>query len=330
MMSGNGAVKTIQHRSPPNGASCPFPQRACSDRRRRRKESTKEVRMIRGIAEGAQRSVWLSLVRRLVVGLCLISTRGLAEEVRYHGFQLTEQHHLLVEERAGGIVRVGLRGRTRPTGGLEADFVRIENKAETGRYQEVEYLVEVRSEVVKFSAPNYFQSRGSTYRLTVTGIDKGPTYLARRTVPASDARRVLADEFRKLWVQTEGIYQTALYWSVPIVLSVFKESGRMPAPVYATVAQSLSGATRTIDPSLTRRALPRGRTLGPAPGFRESPSLTGPARVRAEMAAPAPGEPSTRAGAASYQVPRIRAGGQGFQRPSPASASGYRSAPDDL
>lgn len=259
--------------------------------------------------------------RRLMVcgGLCVFLLMGgtsflvQAEQIRYHGFQLTEQYHLLVEERAGGILRVGLRARTRPEGGLEARYVQMKDEAETGRLEQLEYLAEVRSEVVAPSPPNYFQSRGSKYRITVQGIEKGPQFFSRRTVNASDARRALTEEFRKMWVQSEGIYQIALYWAVPIVLSVFKDTGRMPAPVYATVAQSVGGGIRTMDPSLTRRALPAGRKLGPQPGFREAEPLTGMRRVRAEMNQPSAGAPSARAGASTYQPPKIRAGSQSFQ-----------------
>ncbi|HOJ34644.1 MAG TPA: hypothetical protein PKY35_08740 [Candidatus Hydrogenedentes bacterium] len=253
-----------------------------------------------------------------------ISFPAKAEQVRYHGFQLTEQYHLLVEERAGGILRVGLRARTRPEGGLQARYIRVEDEAETGRLEEVEYLAEVRSEVVAPSPPNYFQSRGSKYRITVQGIEKGPQFFSRRTVNASDARRALTEEFRKMWVQSEGIYQVALYWAVPIVLSVFKDTGRMPAPVYATVAQSVGGGIRTVDPTLTRRALPAGRKLGPQPGFRQTEPLTGMKRVRAEMNQPSAGTPSARAGASTYQPPKVRAGGQSFQ-PQFGHPSGIRS-----
>ena len=255
----------------------------------------------------------------LIFSATLVFSFGLsadAEEVRYHGLQLNEQWHLFVEEHAGGILRVGLRTRTRPVSGLDAINVKQRNEAETGRFEELEYLAEVRSEVAAPSPPNYFQSRGSKYRITVTGIGKGPQFFSRKTVNASDARRYVTEEFRKMWVQTDGIYQIALYWAVPFVLSVFKERGRMPAPVYATVAESIGGGVRTVEPSLTRRALPAGRRLGPRPGFRETEELTGMRRVKAEMTPKTPGSPTERAGSMSWKAPNIRAGGQSFGKSS--------------
>ena len=230
------------------------------------------------------------------------------EQVRYHGLQISDQYHLHVEEHQGGLVRVGLRWRTRPVGGLQPKYTRIQGEAETGRLEGVKFIAEIRCQVVKPSSPNYFQSRGEIYRLTVDGVEAGPDYHSIQDVSAADARLALASELRKMWVRMDGNYREALYWAVPIVLSVFKEAGRMPAPVYSTVAKSLTGSIRMDDPTLTRQALPGGRSLGPAPGFQDVPQLTGMARTLALAGEPGTAGPSARAGAVSLQTSVLRAG----------------------
>ena len=223
----------------------------------------------------------------VLVGLTMagmiIGLAGTAEYVRYHGMQLDEQHHLLIEERQGGIIRIGLRYRTRPEGGVQRRFTRREDEAETGRIERIHYLAEVRSEVVKPAGPNYFQNRGESYRITVRGIDRGPDYQRRQDVLAGEVRDVLTEELLRMRRDLDGIDYLAMYWATPIVLSVLKEDGRMPPRIPPTVAQSMSGQIRIVDPTLTRQALPGGPRLTPEFRLQEDQDEEPPPEGRVRM-----------------------------------------------
>lgn len=240
----------------------------------------------------------IQLTAALMVLLVALPCAG--EQRRYHGFQLNDQYHLLIEEYPGGLCKIGLRARTRPVGGLEPEYTRMAGEAETGRLEEVQYLAEVRSQVVKPASPNYFQSRGEIYRIFVDSLGDTPEYHSRQEVFAADARRTVAEELRKIWVHTSGTDQSALYWSVPVVLSILKEADRMPAPLYTPVAESIGGGIRVKDPTLTRQSLPAGRDLSPYAGESRLETMPQHALAQEKMTAPAPGRPGERAGAVQY------------------------------
>jgi hypothetical protein len=225
------------------------------------------------------------LILTLAAALFMVSAA--AEDPRYHGVKLDEQHRLVVEQSDAGTCRVGLRMRSRPEGGIDADYTRLEGEAETGRIERIAWLAEVRVQLFKPTMPTYFQSRAEQYHVIVESLMDDVDYVSRRTVPAAGARAYLAAELRKLWVSQEGPRREALYWAVPIVLSALKESGRIPAPVYVVVEESLGGTIRTDPRALTRRSLPAGRDLGPGA---DRNGRTGLERVRERMT------PDTRAG----------------------------------
>ncbi len=241
--------------------------------------------------------------------LCLLGFSAASEGVRYHGIQLDDQHHLVIEQREGGFMRIGVRARTRTEGGLEPENVQLEEgKPETGRLEQVEFIVEVRSQIMKPAAPNYFQSHGQTYLITVESLMKEVPYYSAHVVSARDARTELAVELQILRANTDGIRQLALFWATPIVLAEYKNVGLMPAPVFKTVEASTGGSLRTKPDSLERRSLPGGRQIGPTAGFTNRQPLTGMARAKAMATERRAGGPTERAGAGSYRPDVVRSG----------------------
>jgi hypothetical protein len=186
-----------------------------------------------------------------------------AEQVRFHGLPLDDQHELIVAQPEPGLCRVGILSRSRPEGGMGAEHVRLKAGPESGRMEEAAYFLEVRSEVVKPAQPTYLQNTGALYRLTVAGIDEGPDYEAVRLASAGDARQVLTEEFRTLWRKASGVEREALFWGLQLVLSAFKEEQLMPAPLHAAVGES-EGAQERVDPrTLQRKRLPVNRGVEP-------------------------------------------------------------------
>ena len=218
-------------------------------------------------------------------------------ETRFHGIPLRDEYEVVVEQYKGGICRIGLMHRNRQEGG----------SLETGHVLDMCYLAETRCEVLHPTGANQFQSPGAYYRITVKGIEIEQGYEYSREVVAEEARDTLRTGLRELWTRVDGIEQEALYWSVTLVTAAYKISRLIPAPIFTSVESGYSGGVR-IESGLRDVRLPAGRRLGPAAGFRDVEPLTGRALVLEETREAQAGAPSARAGGASYEESRPRAG----------------------
>ncbi len=82
-----------------------------------------------------------------------------AQEKRYHGEPLDENNRLLIEEELG-VCRIGVFERSRFSGDRLIDRVEIAPGTSPRANPAPEYMLEVRAEVLKSSAPNYLQNPG--------------------------------------------------------------------------------------------------------------------------------------------------------------------------
>jgi hypothetical protein len=252
------------------------------------------------------RMIWVLPLVAVVFAVQMSAAK--AGEVRYHGVQFSDQGHLLVEQLGPAHLKLAVRDRTRPEGGLNAAYTRLEGQAETGRIEGLRYLAEIRVERIKPAGANYLQSSSERYRFRVQGTGVGPFYQSVREVHAADARQAMSHELHTMAGLTSGDDREALVWAGPIVLAVLKEAGHMPAPLYTTVEESTAGRYRIRERSLQRRELPGGRQLGIGPLGQPVTRLTGREAVEAGLVEESSGGPSPRAGASSFEPPPVRAG----------------------
>ena len=195
----------------------------------------------------------------VVLTVCVTSH---AEDVRYHGVPLDENRRLLIKETLGDC-KVGYIERTRSAGTNLID-VAPEGPGVSPRVTTPpKYLVEIRAEILKSSAPNYLQNPGEWYRLTFETLDLEPHYAGKMEVPASKARDSVYYIFQQLADRSSGINRQALEAAAPLVTEIFKEEQRLPAEIYTSVLESRSGSFRITPRTRQRRKIEPSQTFAP-------------------------------------------------------------------
>jgi hypothetical protein len=147
------------------------------------------------------------------------------------------------------------------------------------------FLVEIRAEVLKSSAPNYLQNPGEWYRLSFETLDFEPHYAGKMEVPASKARDSVYYIFQQLAVQTSGVNRETLEAAAPLVTEIFKEEQRLPAEIYTSVLESRSGAFRITPRTRQRRKIEPAQTFAPELDVNR-PELGATVRMREREALP--------------------------------------------
>lgn len=207
-----------------------------------------------------------------------------AQEIRYHGLPLDENHQLLIEE-SHGMCKVGYIERSRAAG---PDLVDVAPQA-PGVSPRVtnppKFLVQVYAEVLKSSAPNYLQNPGEWYRITFETLELEPAYAAKMEVSAAKARDAVYYLFQQLSIQASGIDQEALDAAAPLVTEIFKEARRLPAEIYTSVLESRTGAFRITPRTRQRRKIEPSQTFAPEL-HAQKPELGAAERRRAQEALP--------------------------------------------
>ena len=209
------------------------------------------------------RNHWRMAAWSCIMGVFAVLALGAAaEEIRYHGMPLDENHQLLIEETQG-VCKVGYIVRSRSTG---PDLVDVAPEA-PGVSPRVttppKFLVQISAEILKPSAPNYLQNPGEWYRITFQTLEMNPPYAIKMEVPAARARDTVFYVFQQLSIQTSGIEQETLDTAAPLVTEIFKEAQRLPAEIYTSVLESRTGAFRITPQTRQRRKIEPSQTFAP-------------------------------------------------------------------
>ncbi|HRI88457.1 MAG TPA: hypothetical protein PLJ47_05170 [Candidatus Hydrogenedentes bacterium] len=219
----------------------------------------------------------------VVIGLAL-NVASHAQERRYHGITIDENHRLLIEE-IDGILRVGVFERSRFAG----DHLIQTPPSGPGISPRVnpapEYLLEVRSEVLKSSAPNYLQNPGERYRISIHTLKMSVEYENMVEVPAEFARDQLFYEFQKVRELTTGLERQAVEAAAPLVAEIFKEVNLLPAEIFTSVLKSRGGQFRITPGTRQRRKIEPSETFAPKRDFGR-PELGATKRSRQREALP--------------------------------------------
>ncbi|MFA6244058.1 MAG: hypothetical protein WC655_24155 [Candidatus Hydrogenedentales bacterium] len=185
---------------------------------------------------------------------------------RFHGVPLDENNRLIIEQ-LDNVCRIGIIERGRSSGPDLTDVVTPQPGMSARVTPEPRYLLEIRSEIVVASAPNYLQNPGERYRITIQTVDLSPPYENSFEVWAEPARDSILYEFYKLSVEQTGIERKALEAAGPLVLEIFKEAQVLPAEIYASVLRSRSGLFRITPETRQRRKILPPQTFAPRPDF---------------------------------------------------------------
>jgi hypothetical protein len=207
-----------------------------------------------------------------------------AQEIRYHGESLDENHRVLIEEH-NGVCRVGVFARSRFAGDRLIQLAPMGPGVSPRANPEPEFLLEVRAEVLKSSAPNYLQNPGERYRISIETLGLKPYYANRVEVSAEHARDQLFYEFEILRRRATGIEEKALAAAGPLVAEIFKEAQRLPAEIYTSVLRSRSGRFRITEETRQRRRIEPSQVFAPKPDFAR-PELGATERMRRRQAIP--------------------------------------------
>jgi len=212
-------------------------------------------------------------VRGLICGIVALAAMVLVPcdafaqaQARYHGVPLDENHRLIIEQ-LDNVLRIGVIERGRSAGPDLTDVVTPQPGMPARITPEPTYLLEIRSEVVVASAPNYLQNPGERYRITLQTIELSPPYENSFEVWAEPARDSILYEFYKLSVEHTGIERKALEAAGPLVLEIFKEAQVLPAEIYTSVLRSRSGLFRITPETRQRRKILPPQTFAPRPDF---------------------------------------------------------------
>ncbi|GMU92293.1 MAG: hypothetical protein AMXMBFR4_13510 [Candidatus Hydrogenedentota bacterium] len=227
----------------------------------------------------AQRK-WVACVLSLLIG----AVAGGAQEIRYHGESLDENHRVLIEEQ-NGVCRIGVFERSRFAGDRLIQLAPVGPGISPRANPEPEFLLEVRAEVLKPSAPNYLQNPGERYRISIETLKLEPYYANEVEVAAEHARDQLFYEFEVLRVRATGIEEKALAAAAPLVAEIFKEAQRLPAEIYTSVLRSRSGRFRITEETRQRRRIEPSQVFAPKPDFAR-PELGATERMRQRQALP--------------------------------------------
>lgn len=223
----------------------------------------------------ARRSLAPILWSALLLGFAQSAT---GEEIRYHGLPLDESRRLLIEETYG-TCRVGYIERSRSAGDDLVDVAPQAPGVSPRVTTEPTYLLQIRSEVLKSSAPNYLQNPGEWYRISFETLDMETQYAGKMEVPASKARDSVYYIFQQLAVQETGLNREALEAAAPLVTEIFKEAQRLPAEIYTSVLESRTGAFRITPQTRQRRKIAPAETFAPDLGLAR-PELGATVRMR--------------------------------------------------
>ncbi|MCC6490546.1 MAG: hypothetical protein IT364_23880 [Candidatus Hydrogenedentes bacterium] len=222
------------------------------------------------------------------VHLVCIATLGLfaagADEIRYHGLPLDENHQLIIEETQG-LCKVGYIERSRSTGPDLVDVAPSTPGVSPRVTSPPKFLVQVYAEVLKSSAPNYLQNPGEWYRITFETLELDPAYAAKMEVSAAKARDAVYYLFQHLSIQASGIDREALDAAAPLVTEIFKEARRLPAEIYTSVLESRTGAFRITPRTRQRRKIEPSQTFAPELQA-QKPELGAAERKKAQQALP--------------------------------------------
>jgi hypothetical protein len=195
----------------------------------------------------------------MLFGALLVSS---AEEIRYHGVPLDESRRVLIEETFG-TCRVGYIERSRSAGDDLVDVAPQAPGVSPRVTTPPRFLLQVRAEILKSSAPNYLQNPGEWYRITFETLDLEPAYAGKMEVPASKARDSVYYIFQQIAVQASNLDREVLDAAAPLVTEIFKEAERLPAEIYTSVLESRTGAFRITPRTRQRRRLDPAQTFAP-------------------------------------------------------------------
>lgn len=218
----------------------------------------------------------------MVIGLA--ATSAFAQEKRYHGEALDENNRLLIEEELG-VCRVGVFERSRFSGDRLIDQVESAPGSSPRANPAPEYMIEVRAEVLKSSAPNYLQNPGERYRIILRTLNMSVEYDNMVEVPAEFARDQLFYEFEQVRTQVTGIEREAVEHAAPLVAEIFKEAQRLPAEIYTSVLKSRTGQFRITPGTRQRRKIEPAQTFAPSMKI-DRPQLGASKRERERQALP--------------------------------------------
>lgn len=219
-----------------------------------------------------------------LVFLAMVSAPALAQEKRYHGEVLDENHRLLIEEELG-VARIGVFERSRFHGDRLSDIV-IPTPGSSPRANPApEYMLEVRAEILKSSEPNYLQNPGERYRITMHTLEMSVEYENVVEVSAEFARDQLFYEFEQIRAKTTGLERKAVETAAPLVAEIFKESQRLPAEIYTSVLKSRTGQFRITPETRQRRKIEPSQTFAPKMTI-DRPQLGATKRSKQQRALP--------------------------------------------
>ncbi|MDZ4860856.1 MAG: hypothetical protein SGI88_17925 [Candidatus Hydrogenedentes bacterium] len=198
----------------------------------------------------------------LLIAVLVACAASYAQEKRYHGQTLDENRQLLIEE-TDGVLRIGVFERTRSAG----DYLHQQAPSGPGISPRAnpapDYMIEVRSEVLKSSAPNYLQNPGERYRITINTLEMSTEYENMVEVPAEFARDQLFYEFQQIRERTIGIERQVVEAAAPLVAEIFKEARLLPAEIFTSVLKSRGGQFRITPSTRQRRKIEPSQTFAP-------------------------------------------------------------------
>lgn len=236
----------------------------------------------------APRAVNWGFVRRglwvPVLVVCFVAVPALGQEKRYHGEAIDENHRLLIEEELG-VCRIGVFERSRFSGDRLIDRAEASPGTSPRANPAPEYMLEVRAEVLKSSAPNYLQNPGERYRIVVRTLNMDVEYENMVEVPAEFARDQLFYEFEQVRVQATGLERKAIENAAPLVAEIFKEEQRLPAEIYTSVLKSRTGQFRITPGTRQRRKIEPAQTFAPSTKINR-PHLGATKRAQEQQALP--------------------------------------------
>ena len=187
-----------------------------------------------------------------------------AEFIRTHGRDIDAQHQVILFQDYN-LIQVALwsyERRDAVEAQQEGHFFDPRGR-DTGRSEELEYLLEVKIDIIKSSAPNPFQNPGEAYRVTFNSLELTPEYHSVVLAPASKVRDVVIGEFSRFWVREDDVYKDALVKSAPLLLKVFQDTDLLPAEITESVLRSRTGRFRITPEARQRRPVRAPQVFAP-------------------------------------------------------------------
>ncbi len=187
-----------------------------------------------------------------------------AEFIRTHGREIDAQHQVILLQN-NNLIQIALWSYER------RDAVEAQQEGhffdplgrDPGRSEELEYLVEVKVDIVKSSGPNPFQNPGEVYRVSFNTLELTPEYHSETLAPAANVRDVVIGEMARFWVREDGVYKDALVKAAPLMLKVFQDTDLLPAEITESVLRSRSGRFRITEGGRQRRPVRAPQVFAP-------------------------------------------------------------------